>query len=154
FAHACARWKEAVAAGSSYQDEYRLKPATSEGGYRWFLVRGVPVKDGKGHIIRWLNTATDIDDHKRAEAALREADRRKDQFLAILAHELRNPLAGIRNSLHLMQMRGTNDSLVSQAQDIGLRQSELLARLVDDLVEVARVASDDIELRKEPVGLA
>ena len=154
FQMASAQWTDPVGAASFYQVEYRLKPASSEDGYRWFLVRGLPFKDDQGRVVRWLNTATDIDDHRRAEAALREVDRRKDQFLAMLAHELRNPLAGIRNSLHLIQMRGTSDPLVCQAQDIALRQIQLLARLVDDLVEVARVTSDKIELRKEPVDLA
>jgi CheY-like chemotaxis protein len=102
----------------------------------------------------WVAVVIDVDDRKRIEETLREADRRKDRFLSMLAHELRNPLAGVQNSLQLMQMRGTDDPLVRQAQEIAQRQTGLLARLVDDLVDVARVTSDKITLRKEPLELA
>jgi PAS domain S-box-containing protein len=75
-----------------YQIEYRFKDRKTD-GYRWFLARAVPVRDEQGRIVRWFGTSTDINDTKRAEEALREADHRKDEFLAMLAHELRNPLA-------------------------------------------------------------
>ncbi len=85
-----------------YDLEYRIR--RHDGLYRWFKTRGVPIRDERGRIVYWFGTCTDIEDHKRAEAALRESDRRKDEFLATLAHELRNPLAPVRSSLQILRM--------------------------------------------------
>ena len=83
--------------GEPFQIEYRFWDR-SRGEYRWFLGRALAVRDGSGRVVKWYGSATDIDDQKRAEEASREADRRKDEFLAMLAHELRNPLAPILNA--------------------------------------------------------
>ena len=98
-----ARWAEAHATGTPYEVEFRIRRA-ADGAYRWFLCRSVPVRDDRGRIVQWVGANADIDDQKRAEDALREADRRKDEFLATLAHELRNPLAPIRNALQVMRL--------------------------------------------------
>jgi signal transduction histidine kinase/CheY-like chemotaxis protein len=97
----------------------------------------------------------------RAEEALRasarrleEADRRKDQFLATLAHELRNPLAPMRNALHLMQLRGSRDPDMQHARDMIDRQVRQMVRLVDDLLEVSRITLGQIQLQSEVVSLA
>lgn len=97
----------------------------------------------------------------RSEEALRqsarrleEADRRKDQFLATLAHELRNPLAPIRNALHFMQLRGSRDPDMQNARDMIDRQVRQMVRLVDDLMEVSRITLGQIQLQSEPVSLA
>jgi signal transduction histidine kinase/ActR/RegA family two-component response regulator len=90
----------------------------------------------------------------RAEEALREADRRKDEFLAILAHELRNPLAPIRNSLHILRATGGDDAGVRGIAEMMERQVNQMVRLVDDLLEVSRITRGKIELRREPVDLA
>jgi signal transduction histidine kinase/CheY-like chemotaxis protein len=97
----------------------------------------------------------------RAEEAVREsarrleeADRRKDQFLATLAHELRNPLAPIRNALHFMQLRGSRDPDMQNARDMIDRQVRQMVRLVDDLMEVSRITLGQIQLQCEPVSLA
>ncbi len=89
---------------------------------------------------------------ERAEAMLRTSDRRKDEFLAILAHELRNPLAPIRNALHILRLNGTNDRTIDQLSEMMQRQVNHLVRLVDDLMEVARISQGKIELRIEPLG--
>jgi PAS domain S-box-containing protein len=91
---------------------------------------------------------------QQAEESLREADRRKDEFLAMLAHELRNPLAPIRNALHVMKMAGTNSPAAEQSRQMMERQVRHLIRLVDDLLDVSRIMRGRIELRKEPVELA
>jgi CheY-like chemotaxis protein/two-component sensor histidine kinase len=88
------------------------------------------------------------------EHALRDADRRKDEFLATLAHELRNPLAPIRNSLQILKMPRLDPATVREARDMMERQVQSLVRLVDDLLDVARVMRDKIELRREPVEIA
>jgi len=91
----------------------------------------------------------------RAEEALRDADRRKDQFLATLAHELRNPLAPIRNAVELMDPRHqANDAAVRDARMIARRQVEHLSRLVDDLLDVSRITHGKISLQIEDVDIA
>jgi PAS domain S-box-containing protein len=143
-----------IKAEQPYQIEYRFKDRKT-GGYRWFLGRAVPVRDEQGRIVRWFGTCTDIDDTKCAEEALKEADRRKDEFLAMLAHELRNPLAPIRNALHVVQMRGQERrQAVRQAWEMIERQVENLVRLVDDLLDVSRIGRGKISLQKEPVDVA
>src|SRR5205823_6057776 len=90
----------------------------------------------------------------RQNEELAAADRRKDEFLAMLAHELRNPLAPIRNALHIMKMPGADAAMVEHARDMTDRQVRHLVRLVDDLLDVSRIMRGRIELRKEPVELA
>ncbi|MBV8607165.1 MAG: PAS domain S-box protein, partial [Singulisphaera sp.] len=92
-------WMKALEDGL-YDLEYRIRGA--DGRYRWFKTRGTPIRDDHGTITKWFGTCTDIDDQKRAEEALKENDRRKDEFLAMLAHELRNPLAPILNAVHIL----------------------------------------------------
>ena len=87
-------------------------------------------------------------------AALREADRRKNEFLAVLAHELRNPLAPILNSVEVLRLIGPAEGKVAQARDIVERQVRLMTRLVDDLLDVTRIAQGKIELRRRPFELA
>ena len=96
----------------------------------------------------------DITEQKHAEEDLREADRRKDEFLATLAHELRNPLAPIRNSLHIFRMAGIQDPTVERVTGMMERQVGHMVRMVDDLLEVSRISRGKIELRREPVELA
>jgi PAS domain S-box-containing protein len=96
----------------------------------------------------------DITERKHAEEDLREADRRKDEFLATLAHELRNPLAPIRNSLHIFRLAGVQDPTVGRVTEMMERQVAHMVRMVDDLLEVSRISRGKIELRKERVELA
>jgi signal transduction histidine kinase/ActR/RegA family two-component response regulator len=91
---------------------------------------------------------------ERSESELREAHRRKDEFLAILAHELRNPLAPIRNSLHILRLTSQHDPTVRRAGETMERQVGHIVRLVDDLLEVSRITSGKIELRRERVEVA
>jgi PAS domain S-box-containing protein len=146
------RWARSVRAGEPYEIEYRFKDR--EGGYRWFLGRALPVRDDSGEIVKWFGTCTDIDAQKRAEAALKDADRRKDQFLAMLSHELRNPLAPIRNAIELLKRLGPPDPRLQRARDIIDRQTEQLTRLTDDLLEVSRITSGKIRLEERPIDAA
>jgi two-component system CheB/CheR fusion protein len=101
-----------------------------------------------------LSIIRDISERKRAEESLREADRRKDEFLATLAHELRNPLAPIRNAVQILRLQGPADPNLHFARDIVDRQVQQLARLVDDLLDVSRITRGEIELRRERADLA
>jgi signal transduction histidine kinase len=98
--------------------------------------------------------AADFLERKQAEEALREANRRKDEFLATLAHELRNPLAPIRNSLRILQSRPNQDEATAKVYEIMERQVNQMVRLVDDLMEVSRITTGKIDLRYERVELA
>ena len=94
------------------------------------------------------------DELQRVNAELSEADRRKDEFLAVLAHELRNPLAPIRNAVHYLGLKASPDPALRNARDIIDRQVKHLVRLVDDLLDISRISSGKIGLRKERVSLA
>ena len=100
-----------------------------------------------------VRQAVDFIENARLHAELREADRRKDEFLAMLAHELRNPLAPISNSLQILRMSDDLSPAVGHVREIMERQVNQLARLVDDLLEISRITSGKIELRKEPIDL-
>ena len=113
-----------------------------------------PLRDESGRVIGASKVARDIGARKRADAAMKEADRRKDEFLATLAHELRNPLAPIRNSLEMMALAKPKDRTIEQAREIISRQVDHMVRLVDDLLEVSRITRGKIDLRWELVDLA
>jgi signal transduction histidine kinase len=93
-------------------------------------------------------------ENARLYQAVREADRRKDEFLALLGHELRNPLAPIRNALNVLKLPGADAAITGRAQAMMERQVEHLVRLVDDLLDVSRIMRGKVELRREPVELA
>ena len=120
---------------------------------RWFDVYAFRVggPDSKNVAVLF----TDISDHHIAEEALKESDRRKDEFLAILAHELRNPLAPIRNILDILKReRSGKGDETSQALDTMDRQLTHMVRLIDDLLDVSRISQGKIDLRKDTVELA
>ena len=98
--------------------------------------------------------AADLIERKQADEALREADRRKDEFLAMLAHELRNPLAPIRNAIEVLQMKKLDAPELQWASGVIDRQMGHLTRLVDDLLDVSRITRDRLELRVEQIDLA
>jgi PAS domain S-box-containing protein len=145
----------------------------------WALGIVTPTHDAEGNNIGYSKILRDMTDRKRAEealrkahdelerrveerteelgranTALREADRRKDEFLATLAHELRNPLAPIRNSLEILKMPTVDSGTAQQTREMMERQVQHLVRLVDDLLDVSRVMRAKIELRRERVELA
>ncbi len=120
-----------------------------------------PIKDGEGRIIGASKIARDITERKQLEderrqiaAELSDANRQKDEFLATLAHELRNPLAPIRNALQILKMPRVDATTLEQSRAMMERQVHQLIRLVDDLMDVSRVMRGKIELRREPVELA
>jgi PAS domain S-box-containing protein len=124
-----------------------------DGNYRWFLSRAIPIRDTEGRVIRWFGTNTDITEHRELEMSLRKADRRKDEFLATLSHELRNPLAAISSSLEVLHQADEDPELLHRARDAIGRQTSHLVRLVDDLLDVSRITRDRIELQRSAVEL-
>jgi signal transduction histidine kinase len=107
-----------------------------------------------------LASLRDITEHKRLQEQLEqkvrelaEVDRRKDEFLAMLAHELRNPLAPILNAVHVMRLQGNDQALREAMRDVVERQVRYMSRLVDDLLDVSRITRGKIQLRMEPVNL-
>ena len=102
-----------------------------------------------------IGTCHDVTERKRAERELVEADRRKDEFLAMLSHELRNPLAPILNAIEIIERAGPDqEDLRSRFQAVIARRVQHMKRLLDDLLDVSRVSQGKIELRKQPVELA
>jgi PAS domain S-box-containing protein len=113
-----------------------------------------PVLDSAGQIVEASAIAHDITEQKRAEEALQAEARRKDEFLAMLGHELRNPLAPIRNSLHILALQGKTEAQSLRARETIDRQVTHLTRLVDDLLDISRISRGKISLRKERLDLA
>ena len=125
-----------------------------DGDTIWVKLSVALTSEAADRNVRAVAVIEDITERKHAEEDLREADRRKDEFLATLAHELRNPLAPIRNSLHIFRMAGIQDPAVSRVTDMMERQVQHMVRMVDDLIEVSRISRGKIELRRERVELA
>ncbi len=146
------KWAEHLRVGTDYEIEVRNRCA--DGNYRWFLTRAVPRKDEQGDVLGWFGVTTDIHEQKQLEERLREQDRRKNEFLATLAHELRNPLAPVRNAVSILQHPGLDQGRLSWCRDVIDRQTEQLARLVDDLLDVSRITQGKITLRLGPTDLA
>jgi PAS domain S-box-containing protein len=115
----------------------------------WMIYNVFFIKDSTGEPVGIATVSRDISERKQAEAAMREADRRKDEFLAMLAHELRNPLAPISNAVHIMKHFSLDKKRLAWCHDVIGRQVEHLVRLVDDLLDVSRISRGKIELKRE-----
>jgi PAS domain S-box-containing protein len=146
-----ALWRHCLRTGDPYEIQYRLRHHS--GHYRWTLGRALPIYSDTGKIIRWMGTCTDIHDQKLAEERLKEADVRKDEFLAMLAHELRNPLAPISAAAQFLQMGTFDEARVRQTSQIIGRQVHHLTSLVDDLLDVSRVTRGLVELDSAQVDI-
>jgi PAS domain S-box-containing protein len=144
-------WRASLATGHAYEIQYRLRHHS--GVYRWVLGRALPVRNDAGAIIRWMGTCTDIHDQKLAEDTLRQASLRKDEFLAMLAHELRNPLAPISSAAQLLMLANPDPQRVHKAGDIILRQVRHLTDLVDDLLDVSRVTRGLVQIERKVLDL-
>jgi PAS domain S-box-containing protein len=151
--------KESIDDGSDLLIEYRIK--RDDGSRRWIEARGRKIEQSDGDDVRLVGVCADITDRRNTEDSLRliaaelsEADRRKNEFLAMLAHELRNPLAPIRNALQIMKLSGEGGVRLHSAANMMERQVGQLVRLVDDLLDVSRISRGKIELRLDRVDLA
>jgi PAS domain S-box-containing protein len=145
--------RAAIRARGSLRSEVRLRrPDTGE--LRWYEVRGQVECDSMGEARTIHGATMDVTERKRVEEALRDMDRRKDEFLAMLAHELRNPLAPIQTGSELLERNFQADESIHGVAAMVKRQVAQLARLVDDLLDVSRITQGRIELKREPIELS
>jgi PAS domain S-box-containing protein len=147
---------------AAYQDSLRKRAPFSatfrfrrhDGEYRWMQSVGVARFSAAGELLGYTGCTYDIHDARMAAEALRDLDRRKDEFLATLAHELRNPLAPLVNMLEIMKRADGSPELLAHIRSVMARQLTSLVRLVDDLLDLSRITRNQLELRKERVALA
>jgi PAS domain S-box-containing protein len=137
--------------GGAINDRWHVR---KDGTRLWVSGTTTALRDENGGLRGFANVSQDRTEQRRAEEALREADRRKDVFLAILAHELRNPLAPIRNAVEFLRLREPAEPDLKEARDIIERQVRHLTRLVDDLLDVTRITRGKVVLHKQPVEVA
>ncbi len=150
--------KDAMQRKTDYRVDFRFRHASGE--WRWMEGRGQGFYGENDELGTLFGIGIDVTERKRDEETLRhqatelaEADRRKDEFLAMLAHELRNPLAPIRNSLQYLHMKGRGSPELQSARDIIDRQVRQLVRLVDDLLDVSRISRGKMDLQKQRANL-
>ena len=153
-------WDEACKSRTSYSSTGRLWHAPSN-AYRYFEARAVPIFDADGSVREWVGKYLDVEERQRAQARadelvrqLKEGDQRKDEFLAMLAHELRGPLAPLANMLEILKHADGDAAVLRQARVTMERQLSQMVRLVDDLLDVSRISRNKIELRRERVELS
>jgi len=141
----------AIAAKGVFELEHRV--IRDDGAPGWVWSRALPILSDNGEIVEWLGAALNLTARKNAEDALRDGDRRKDQFLATLAHELRNPLAPLRSGLETLKRTTADSEAYGRTIKIMDRQLNMLVHLVDDLLDVSRITSGKIRLRRSKVSL-
>ena len=129
--------------------DFELQVPYIEGSPRWIHATYSPDFDTEGQVRGFVVHVLDISERKQAADALKEIDQRKDEFLAMLAHELRNPLAPISNAVQIMKLPNLDEPRLNWCRDVIGRQVEHMVRLVDDLLDVSRINRGKIELKKE-----
>jgi PAS domain S-box-containing protein len=137
--------------GKGFGFEFRI--VRHDGVPRWAMVAAVPRRSPDGRFLGFTGSIIDITERKQAEDALRLADRRKDEFLATLAHELRNPLAPIRNGLQIMRLAQGSGEPFARTQAMMERQLEQMVRLIDDLLDLSRISRGKVELHRTRVDI-
>ncbi|QBD74965.1 PAS domain S-box protein [Ktedonosporobacter rubrisoli] len=153
------RWRQALATGEPFYCEHRFRRA--DGVYRWHVSRAVPIRDDEGSIVMWVGANTEIEEQKQLEE-------RKDEFLRMASHDLRNPLTAMKGNLQLAQRRlkrllsDPELSIVTTRQEFkdlsllltrALRQTDIQQRLIGDLLDVSRIQAGKLELSLEPCDL-
>ncbi|MCC3404442.1 MAG: PAS domain-containing protein [Microcoleus sp. PH2017_10_PVI_O_A] len=160
------RWMCSQQDGSPYQAEGRMRGC--DGVYRWFLHQAIPFKNESDRVVKWFGTATDIEDQKCLEeqrdnilqqekalrAAAEKANRAKDEFLAVLSHELRSPLNPILGWTQLLQSQALNAAQTAKALDTIERNAKLQTQLIDDLLDIAGIMHGKMRLNAVPVNLS
>jgi signal transduction histidine kinase/CheY-like chemotaxis protein len=145
------KWQTSIAAGTPFECTFPLLGANGE--FRIFFTRAAPLRDAAGKIVQWFGTNTDVTPLEEAHNELRLASRRKDEFLAMLAHELRNPLAPISTAAELLKLGTMDAPRIRETSDIISRQVTHMTKLVDDLLDVSRVTRGLVSLHKEILNI-
>ncbi|HYG76632.1 MAG TPA: ATP-binding protein [Planctomycetota bacterium] len=146
-----AAYDQALRDKARFESTVRLRRA--DGEFRWVKSIGMPLLNREGEVEQCVGCSLDITDIKLYEQALRDADRRKDEFLAMLAHELRNPLGPIRNAAHAMRKIGPANETLERLRSMIDRQIGHMSKIIDDLLDVSRITRGKILLRKEMLEL-
>ena len=144
-------WSEAIAGRAGYDIEYRLR--RFDGGYRWFKTRGVPMRDDGGRIRIWYGTCTDIQDSVEARIQAESASRAKSEFLANMSHEIRTPLNAIVGLSHIMLHYKADPAMQSKYLSTMKDSAETLMQLISDVLDLARIEADSVELDLSPCDL-
>ena len=122
--------------------------------HRHFEAQGIPLLDGAGELIEWVGVCYDVEDRARAEEAAAQGERRKNEFIAMLAHELRNPLAPIRMAAHMLRPFAGVDPKLQWIGQVIERQGGYMERMLEDLLDVSRMERDKLELKRRKVALS
>lgn len=146
-----AAWQDCVRSGRQWYREHRF--LGTDGQYHSVLAHGVAIQAEDGGISGWAGINLDISRLKQTEEALRDADRRKDEFLATLAHELRNPLAPVRHATKILELPAASETQRQWAREVIARQVQHMALLLDDLLDVSRITRGRLELKRDYVTL-
>jgi len=144
--------REALRARRAYEQEFRLM--SHDGTYYWFSSRGIPVKNKRGSTVKWYGTVTDIDQHKKDQHNLVQHTREKDRFIAMLGHELRNPLAAITSGYEVLKREHFESENTQSIVDLIGKQLSHLNRLVDDTLDISRLTSGKLPLSLAPLELS
>jgi PAS domain S-box-containing protein len=143
--------REAIERQRPFVFEFRVQRA--DGVTSWLHLRGQAAYDEHGKPLRSFGVVMDITERKQLEQVMREADRKKDDFIAIVAHELRNPLAPIRNALHVLRHSGTDGASAAWCHEVLERQVAHMTRLLEDLLDVSRLGRGQLRLQRAPMSL-
>ena len=146
-----AAWKGYLAKGEPASETYRVR--RKDGQYRHLQSRAVPLHKSTGEVVEWIGTCTDVTDEIMKSENLRLTNERKDQFLAILSHELRNPIGATRMAAQLLEKPDLQENRVIQLAQVIGRQAGHMSRLVEDLIDVSRVSLGYVVLDKQPIDL-
>ncbi|BAZ33287.1 two-component hybrid sensor and regulator [Cylindrospermum sp. NIES-4074] len=158
-------WMEALRTGEPYEQEMRYK--SRDGTYRWHLARAVPIKDEQGRVIKWFGTSTDINDRKQLEvertrllqleqiarAEAEAANQAKDEFVAMVSHDLRSPLNAILGWAKLLRTRQVDTATVTNALETIERNAKSQAKLLEDLQNISRILQGKLHLEVSKINL-
>lgn len=144
-------WSRSITTGETYVHDFRLKAA--DGTFQWFSNRAVPVMDKDGKVVKWYGATNNIDKIKMTELELIQASEEKDKFIATLGHELRNPLSAISNSYQTLAHERLTEEMKSRAMASLGRQIEHLSRLVEETLDISRLASGKFRILPTKVEL-
>jgi PAS domain S-box-containing protein len=166
FASMTGAFDRSVRTGTPFEAEFRMR-RKSDGTYRWFVARALPVRDAATGEVRWFGTSTDVDDRRRlleenerllaservARSDAERASRMKDEFLATLSHELRTPLSAILGWTQILSGSGNTQEEIAEGISVIQRNARVQAQIIDDLLEMSRVISGKIRLDVEEIEI-
>jgi PAS domain S-box-containing protein len=144
------RWEEAIRNRTMFQVEARMK--RYDGSYHWFLSRALPIFNSQGNLVRWYGTLTNIDEHKKVEEMTSRALKAREEMLAIVSHDLRNPLGSILMSAAMIKRKSPSDDGFTMAQANQIqRAGERMNQMIEDLLNLAKIESGNYAITKREV---